>query len=58
VRLRPTAAAVDDESVDFNLNPNECAFAPGHTVELGMAGSAAPLFRKSDGPLRHDGRAT
>ncbi|MHB8221139.1 MAG: CocE/NonD family hydrolase C-terminal non-catalytic domain-containing protein [Acidimicrobiales bacterium] len=42
-----TAAA--DTAITFQLNPNEYTFAAGHTIELELVGSTAPLFRKSNG---------
>lgn len=37
------------ETVRFELQPNDYTFAAGHTVELQLVGSTAPLFRKSNG---------
>jgi pimeloyl-ACP methyl ester carboxylesterase len=46
------ATATATDAVTFELNPNEYSFAPGHTVELELVGSNAPLFRKSNGTFR------
>jgi len=40
------------ETVTFDLDPNDYAFAPGHTVRLQLVGSTAPLFRKSNGTFQ------
>ncbi len=44
-----TPSSIADTSATFELDPNEYTFAPGHTVELELVGSNAPLFRKSNG---------
>ena len=44
---KPTAKGA--QTLSFELDPNNYAFAPGDTVELELAGSTAPLFRKSNG---------
>lgn len=47
---KPTARA--NETLTFDLDPNEYTFAPGHTIELELVGSTAPLFRPSNGTFR------
>jgi hypothetical protein len=44
---KPTAKS--SETLTFDLAPNNYFFAPGHTIELQLVGSTAPLFRKSNG---------
>ena len=44
-----TATSTGDTSITFDLNPNEYTFAAGHTIELELVGSNAPLFRASNG---------
>ena len=44
-----TAGTVGDTAMTFDLNPNEYTFAAGHTVEVELVGSNAPLFRASNG---------
>jgi hypothetical protein len=39
----------EEETVHFELNPNEYRFAPGHTIELELVASNPPYFRKSNG---------
>ncbi|MGH9088264.1 MAG: CocE/NonD family hydrolase [Acidimicrobiales bacterium] len=41
-----------DGTVTFQLAPADWAFAPGHSIELQLVGSTAPLFRKSNGTFR------
>lgn len=44
---KPTATGA--ETVAFDLDPNDYPFAAGHTLELELVGSTAPLFRRSNG---------
>jgi len=44
-----SATASATTAMTFDLNPNEYTFAAGHTVELELVGSNAPLFRASNG---------
>jgi X-Pro dipeptidyl-peptidase C-terminal non-catalytic domain len=44
-----SSSATGDETVRFELNPNEYHFAAGHHVELELVGSNAPYFRASNG---------
>jgi len=43
------ANASANEQITFQLDPTEYTFPPGHSVELELVGSTAPLFRKSNG---------
>jgi predicted acyl esterase len=43
------ATASGDTTMRFDLNPNRYTFAAGHTIELELVGSTAPLFRASNG---------
>jgi hypothetical protein len=43
------ATAAAGTAITFDLNPNRYTFAPGHTIELELVGSNAPLFRASNG---------
>ncbi len=47
----PTTAAATTE-MSFALTPNDYTFAAGHTIELQLTGSTAPLFRASNGTFR------
>ena len=41
--------ALATQTLTFQLDPDDYTFAPGHTIELELVGSTAPLFRKSNG---------
>jgi predicted acyl esterase len=43
------STASGDTTMTFDLNPNRYTFAAGHTMELELVGSTAPLFRASNG---------
>ncbi|MGH9081968.1 MAG: CocE/NonD family hydrolase C-terminal non-catalytic domain-containing protein, partial [Acidimicrobiales bacterium] len=43
------SAGTAEEQVTFQLNPADYTIAPGHTVQLQLVGSTAPLFRASNG---------
>ncbi len=44
-----TSNVVANTTMTFELNPNQYTFAPGHTIELELVGSNAPMFQKSNG---------
>lgn len=44
-----SATATATTTMSFALTPNDYTFAAGHTIELQLVGSTAPLFRASNG---------
>jgi hypothetical protein len=48
-RSTTSVTASASTTMTFDLNPNEYTFAAGHSIELELVGSNAPLFRPSNG---------